>query len=43
VKSWLTIASLAGRNHYRNTKNAGKPLILAHSRPITPRFPSQIP
>jgi hypothetical protein len=28
VKSWLTIASFAGSNHYRNTRIVGQSLIL---------------
>src|ERR1700674_4877340 len=39
MKSGLTIASFVGSWHYHRTEIAGKSLILAGRRPITPRFP----
>src|SRR5882724_7834313 len=38
MKSWLTIASHAGRRQYQHAENTRKSLILAGRRPVTPRF-----
>src|SRR3979409_1501704 len=43
MKSWLTIASNAGRTHYQHTENPANSLILACRRPITPRPPRTNP